>query len=106
MSDGIGNRREQGSRPIWLVSEAGLEAWQSQLPETAANWVRAAAFKGEAQRLLLIPGADGAVAGAALGTGPASGAEPRSPWTLARLPEALPPGHWHLATPPEGTAAT
>jgi len=106
MSDGIGNRREEGSRPIWLVSEAGLEAWQSQLPETAANWVRAAAFKGEAQRLLLIPGADGAVAGAALGTGPASGAEPRSPWTLARLPEALPPGHWHLATPLEGTAAT
>ena len=38
MSDGIGNRREQGSRPIWLVSVAGLEAWQSQLPETAAAW--------------------------------------------------------------------
>jgi len=106
MSDGIGNRHEEGSRPIWLVSEAAFEAWLSQLPEAGVNWVRGSDFKGQSQRLLLLPGADGSVSGAALGIGSSAGAAQHCTWSLAGLPARLPAGHWHLATPLRGAAAT
>jgi len=106
MSEGIGKRHEQGSRPIWLVSEAGLDAWLSQLSEASVKWVRGSDFKGQAQRLLLLPGADGAVSGAALGIGSSAGPAEPCTWSLAGLPEKLPAGHWHLAAPLPGAAAT
>jgi leucyl aminopeptidase len=106
MSESIGGRREPDPRPIWLVSEAGLEAWLSQLPEESVNWIRGSDFKAEAQRLLLLPGAGGAISGAALGLGSAVGAAEHCTWSLAGLPARLPGGHWYLATPLQGAAAT
>jgi leucyl aminopeptidase len=106
MSEGIGNGREQGGRPLWLVSEAGFEAWLAQLSGASVNWVRGSDFKGQAQRLLCLPGADGSVSGAALGIGSAAGAAEHCIWSLAGLPSKLPGGHWRLATPLAGNAAT
>ncbi len=106
MNDGISSTRADGSKPIWLVNEPGHEEWRSGLPEAQANWVRASAFKGEQHRLLLLPGADGTIAGAALGLGDSPGLQEISPWSLASLPDKLPPGAWHLATPLPETSAT
>jgi leucyl aminopeptidase len=106
MDDGISSTRADGSKPVWLVNEPGHEEWRSGLPEAQANWVRASAFKGEQHRLLLLPGTDGTIAGAALGLGDSPGLQEISPWALASLPDKLPPGAWHLATTLPETAAT
>lgn len=106
MNDGISLAQEQGSRPLWLVGETGLDAWLSQRPEAAANWARACGFRGQAQRLLLLPGPGGLIAGAALGIGTTPVSDAGWTWTLAGLPDKLLPGSWHLVTPLQGGAAT
>jgi leucyl aminopeptidase len=106
MDYGIATARKEGSRPLWLVTEQTVEAWRSGLEASAGSWVGAAGFRGEAQRLLLLPGADGELAGAALGLGPASALTELSPWTLAALPDKLPQGPWHLAQTLPSPAAT
>jgi leucyl aminopeptidase len=96
MDYGIDKARMEGSRPLWLVPEGACESWRAALASTPANWVHASGFRGESQRLLLLPGEDGTVVGAALGLGPAAVVE-LSPWALAALPDKLPRGRWHLA---------
>jgi leucyl aminopeptidase len=91
---------------LWLVTESQLEAWCAALPAAAANWVRTAGFRAEAQRLLLIPGEDGGLAGAALGMGALASLDLLAPWSLAGLPEKLPQGEWHLAQELAPRAAT
>jgi len=106
MDAGISTQRSERSRPLWLVSEAGLEPWCATLPAAAANWVRAAGFRGEAQRVLLIPAADGGLAGAALGIGALAALDDIAPWSLAGLPDKLPQGEWYLAQDLPPRAAT
>ena len=106
MDAGFTTQRGAHSRPLWLVTEAGLEPWCATLPASALNWVRAAGFRGEAQRLLLVPGEDGALAGAALGLGVLAALDDLAPWSLAALPEKLPPGEWYLEADLAPRAAT
>jgi len=106
MDIGIQSSRDAGSRPVWLVTEEGLEAWCAAQPAPRASWIQAAGFKAESQRLLLLPGDAGAIAGAVLGLGRSGAGADVSAWTLAQLPEKLPAGPWHLATPLAPGAAT
>ena len=99
-------KRGPASRPIWLVREIELEGWRASLPAPAAGWVRESGFNAERQRVLLLPGADGSLAGAAFGLGAAAGAAALAPGLFAALPERLPQGQWHLATPLPAEAAT
>jgi hypothetical protein len=98
--------RDPTSRPVWLVTEPGLEAWLSSQPAGVVRWVQSHAFKGDRHRLLVLPGASGQPAGAVLGLGRLRSMEELSHWLAAGLPDRLPAGHWHLETPlgPEGAA--
>ncbi len=81
------------SLPIRLVAGDGLEAAELSPQETA--WARANGFSGETGRTLVVPGADGALAGALFGTGKGDGT-----LALGALARALPQGDWHFAAPP------
>lgn len=82
--------------PVYPVSKGDLAS--SGAPEPALAWARANDFSGETGRLLTIPGADGALAGAFFGLGGEAG---RSPLAVGGLARALPPGAWRFADTPE-----
>lgn len=77
--------------PVHLVARDGLDAL-GLLPSTIA-WAAANGFSGEAGRTLVLPGENGALAGALFGIGDGEGA-----LALGALARALPEGDWHLAS--------
>nr|WP_238123654.1 MULTISPECIES: leucyl aminopeptidase family protein [unclassified Xanthobacter] len=79
------------SLPVWCVRAADITA--SALPEAARAFAAAAGFKGEAGKLLLVPAADGGLAGALFGVAPP---EKAAPFALGALATLLPPGTWRL----------
>jgi len=80
--------------PVWCVRAADLDSADSSVPEAARAFAAAAGFKGEAGKLLPVPGASGGLAGALFGLAPAESADP---FALGALPGLLPPGTWTLA---------
>ncbi|HEV7253282.1 MAG TPA: leucyl aminopeptidase family protein [Mesorhizobium sp.] len=84
------------SRPIQLVEKGGLD--RLGLSPAHAAWAAAQEFSGEAGRLLLLPNAEGGVAGALFGLGDGDEAQGLAAGALARL---LPKGDWHFSAPPE-----
>src|SRR5438093_1422133 len=86
------------SAPVWLARHAGW-VHEAPLSETQRTWALAQGFKGAARRHLLLPGPDGALAGAVLGLGEARPGDPMDKPALAvgLLPTVLPPGCYHLA---------
>jgi leucyl aminopeptidase len=93
--------------PLWLVLQRDLEAWLAGRDDAARAWLTATGFKAEKQQLALLPGADGAPRGAALGLGPLASLEHLEMWHVAGLPDRLPPGsRWRLADPLPREAAT
>jgi leucyl aminopeptidase len=94
------------SRPLWLVTEAGLPQWLEQQPAALAAWVRANGFQGERARVLALPGPDGEIAGAPLGVGALAQLQDIKLWHSAGLSERLPARTFYLATPLPPQAAT
>ncbi len=88
--------------PLWLVTEATYGALLQSLPAPQAAWARAQGFAAERQRLLLLPAADGGIAGALWGLGALPGLEELSVWDAAALPERLPAGNYQVATRTRG----
>lgn len=89
------------SLPIWLVRSAeGVR--EAALSGAQRAWVEGQGFKGAARRHVLLPGADGSVAGAMLGLGEARGGDTmdRPELALGLLPAVLPAGCYHLAEEP------
>ena len=86
-------KKSEKALPVRLVAGDGLEAAGLSPLETA--WARANGFSGEAGRTLVVPGADGAIAGALFGTGRDEGT-----LALGALARSLPEGEWHFAAPP------
>ena len=70
------------------------------LPPDAAAWAAAMGFAGEAGKVLVLPGADGGVSGALVGTGKIAGGH--APLLSGALARALPEGNWRLVDPPGG----
>jgi len=95
------------SIPIWLARDAEW-AREASLSEAQVAWVEAHGFKGAARKHLLVPAADGTLAGAVLGLGEdrpgdPSRDPPRDPMSrpelaIGVLPSLLPPGLYHLAS--------
>jgi leucyl aminopeptidase len=94
------------ARPLWLVTEATLDATLAALPAPAARWVRSHQFRAERHRLQSFPTADGALGGALFGLGSLASPDELNLWHAAPLAERLPTGAFRLATPLDPRAAT
>ena len=92
--------------PLRLVTDAGCAQVLEALPAAQSAWARAQGFAAERHRLLLLPDAAGAVAGALLGLGAARSTDEVSVWDAALLSERLPAGTYRLATDVSAHAAT
>ncbi|MFU0506856.1 leucyl aminopeptidase family protein [Pseudaminobacter sp. NGMCC 1.201702] len=85
----------KGSRPVYLVAKGALE--DCAAGEAAVVWARQNGFSGDAGQTVLVPAADGSVAGALFGIGNGD----RDGLALGSLARSLPQGDWHFATPPQ-----
>ncbi|MDB6088055.1 MAG: leucyl aminopeptidase, partial [Gammaproteobacteria bacterium] len=94
------------SRPLWLVTEAGLPRWLSEQPAEVAAWVRANGFQAERHRVLTLPSPDGGIAAAVAGLGALRAVGDLKLWHAAGLPDRLPVQAYHLATPLPPESAT
>jgi leucyl aminopeptidase len=92
--------------PLRLVTDAGCAQVLEALPAAQSAWARAQGFAAERHRLLLLPDAAGAVAGALLGLGSVRSTDEVSVWDAAPLSERLPAGTYRLATDVCAHAAT
>jgi leucyl aminopeptidase len=95
-------QRRAGAIPIAPVTKDALESWLGRQPAPLAAWIRAADFKAEPGRHLLLPAPEGGIAGVLLGVEPGDDI-----WSYGGLPMALPPGDYRLesATPAAAQAA-
>jgi leucyl aminopeptidase len=60
--------------PIWFVHTGNLESVRKQFSERERGFIAAAGFEAKAGRLMLLPAADGKLAGALFGIeGPGEG---------------------------------
>ena len=84
------------SLPLYLVEDDAATDFAATLPKPAQAWLHAAGFTGTLGQLCLLPGADGALTGAAFGLGNAR-ARQRGRFHVAQAAAALPEGNWHLA---------
>ncbi len=102
-------RRADKALPIWFASQADWARVRADLPPAAAAFAQASGFDAKPGAFLLLPGADGALAGALLGVEAAEGARkrasgkpaPRDPFLAGKLAGALPGGLWRFANPPQ-----
>ena len=83
-------------RPIWCVTPQNWRTVASDLPAPALAFAEASGFKAEAGALLVLPAADGSIAGVLFGCEEA----PRDPLSFGKLATALPAGDYVLAHPP------
>jgi leucyl aminopeptidase len=89
-------KRGKAVRPIHFVAKDSLTS--AALTDTERAWATANGFNGEAGRVLLLPAADGSVAGALFGLGNEVGGF--APLATGQLARALPAGAWSFANPP------
>lgn len=79
--------------PVHLVAKDSLEATRLTPPSIA--WAKANGFSGEAGRALILPGENGAIAGALFGIGEGEGS-----LAVGALARTLPEGEWSFASTP------
>jgi leucyl aminopeptidase len=83
------------SAPIWLATPQ--EKHPVGLPENAVHWANANGFDGKPGSFLIIPDANGSIAGALFGTGAST---PDELLGYGKLATSLPSGNWHFANAP------
>ena len=96
MTTGMLGKLATDSRPIWLV--ASLEDLPDDLPKEWIDWAVSTGFDGRSGSLALLPGENGAVAGALFGTG---GMAREDALAFGRLSTGLSEGNWHFANNPD-----
>ncbi|MEC7961954.1 MAG: leucyl aminopeptidase family protein [Pseudomonadota bacterium] len=82
---------------VHLVDAEGLQSWIDQQPARLQTWVRGSGFQPALGKVLLIPGASGAVEEVLVGYGTAA-ARKRSRFHLAAAVPALPEGAYQIAS--------
>jgi leucyl aminopeptidase len=86
------------SLKAWLITQAALPEWSARLDASARMWLEAAGFKAERHQVVLLPGPDGSIRGAAVGAGSLASLDELDLWHVAGLPERLPAGtRWRIA---------
>jgi leucyl aminopeptidase len=97
-------------RTLWLVAEPDADSWTGRVPPAerafVTSWAKANAFRGERGRVLLMPRADGELAGAAVGLGRLARPAELTPGHLLPVPDRVPSGEYQLAEPLPPAAAT
>ncbi len=91
------------SLPLHAVAADRFADWIGHRPGLEARWVEATKFKPDADAVLLLPTADGGLAGAAVIVDPGT---PGPLWAYAAAADTLPVGAWRLAEPPAPADAT
>jgi leucyl aminopeptidase len=79
------------TRPVWTVPATGYRDWLADQPAQVRAWLEGGVFEAKAGRSALLPGPDGAPAGALLLLN-----EPAEPWDFSALRDRLPAGDWRL----------
>lgn len=93
------------STPIWTAANGTLDKVLKKIPASGRTWIKATGWNAEAGSVALLPGKDGALAGAVLGLG--GEADPGRRAMLAGvLPRALPAGNYHFESEPENPELT
>jgi leucyl aminopeptidase len=82
---------EADARPVAVTPAAGYAAWQADQPDALRGWLDSIGFEAKPASTTLLPGPDGALAGALLIL-----SEPAEPWDFAALRGRLPAGDWRL----------
>jgi leucyl aminopeptidase len=90
-----------GAIPIHVLTPTMLDACLEYELKAHATWLKACAFKASAGKMLLLPAADGGIAGAGFGVGRDDDA-----FQCAALPGLLPDGRYRLVTVPDGRSGT
>ncbi|GAB4176080.1 MAG: leucyl aminopeptidase family protein [Thalassobaculales bacterium] len=90
--------RANGALPLIAVNEKTLA--RTARERGAEAWVKATGFKARAGDLLLLPAADGRLAGALVGAEDAGGI-----WTYAAVQSRLPAGRWRIEAALDRAAA-
>src|SRR5277367_600007 len=83
------------SIPLWLLYEHEIDSWRATQAPSAARWLAVQNFKGERHKVVLLPDAEGGLAGAVGGLGKRQG--DLSLWHAAGFVERLPPRRFRLA---------
>ncbi|HEX2113272.1 MAG TPA: leucyl aminopeptidase family protein [Alphaproteobacteria bacterium] len=90
--------------PLTLLTKQALPGWLTRAGAVRRAWVQGSGFKAAAGELCLLPGRDGAPAGALVGIAGDGG--PDDLWTAAGLSGRLPEGSWRFDPEPAGPEAT
>ncbi|MFN3200475.1 MAG: leucyl aminopeptidase family protein [Bradymonadia bacterium] len=85
---------ESDALPIWPVTTVAFGDWMASMAPRHQAFLKTTGFTGRAGQLALLPGADGAIEGAAFGLGQLS-----DPFCAATLSAQLPSGCWALKAP-------
>ncbi|QDH71170.1 leucyl aminopeptidase family protein [Marilutibacter alkalisoli] len=90
----------QDALPLHVTTRGGFNDWLQAQPATVQAWVGAQGFDGSAGSALVLPDAEGAMAGAVIGV-----EDPLDPCAYGHAPFALPARSWSLATEPDASAS-
>jgi leucyl aminopeptidase len=85
--------------PITFVTKSTWETIRAKLPQQAAQFALASDFSGKPGACLVLPAADGRIAGVLFGIEEES-AKSRDPFRAGALPGLLPPGLYRFANTP------
>ncbi len=87
--------RDTDALPLIATAPDTLDTVLDRLAREQSAWVRAAGFAAKAGEVVLLPGADGAVVGALVGTGSDS-ERARGRFLVAQAAGRLPAGAWRI----------
>ena len=90
--------------PLRLIESAGLADARAALEAPARRWLDACGFSAKLGEVALLPGPDGAIAGALVGWGDAA-ARRKGRFHLAGAAQKLPAATWRLETAPPADEA-
>jgi leucyl aminopeptidase len=88
------------ARPVWCVDDQSWKQAKEGLPLASRAFAEASAFAPEAGRFLLVPDANGGIAGALFGIGK-RGNTHADPMLAGKLAALLPAGEWKFALAPD-----
>ncbi len=94
------------SIPIHALYEDHLDRWAQTQTAAVRQWIKANAFKAERAKSLLVPAESGELGQVVCGLGKRAATDELTLWHSAGLPERLPDGNYHLASPMSAGSAS